>query len=403
MMVEACILKYLLHIKIKTSSFFIVLFFSFSFICFSQNKEIDDLKKLRTKYENDILNAKNLLDKKSKTKSSYLNDLKILSAKINSQESVIEIYKAEINLITKEIDSNNQLITKLSNEIKDIKKVYELLIIEANKQYINNQNELMYIFSAKSFSEAYRRFNVLKQYSSYRKTQGIILLDTKAKHDSIKSHNIEILKQKQSVYNSLNKELEDIKLAIDSKENYIVKLKNDERWLKKEISKKKKASSDLESSIEKLISELGNVNSSNLFSNFSSSKGKLNWPIDGGVIINNFGEHNHAVLKGVKIKNNGIDISALKDNQVKSVYEGTVSRVIAIPGYNKAVIIRHGKFLTVYANLIDVFVKNGDTIRSNQNIGKIYTETNEKNGILHFEIWEENKKINPADWLTKFN
>ncbi len=402
-MVEACILKYLLHIKIKKSSLFFLFLFFISLSLLSQNKEIDDLKKLRSQYESDILNAKKLLEKKSKTKSNYLNDLKILSSKIQSQENIISTYKQEILLISQELDINNQLITKLSDEIDNIKKVYELLIIEANKQYINNQSELMFIFSAKSFSEAYRRFNVLKQYSAYRKTQGIILLQTKAKYDSIKQHNLYILSQKQKVYNSLNKELEDIKLAVDLKENYISKLKKDENWLKREISKKKKASSDLENSIKKLISDLGKASNANLFSNFSNSKGKLNWPIEGGVVINNFGEHNHAVLKGVKIKNNGIDISALKDNEVKSVYEGTVSRVIAIPGYNKAVIIRHGKFLTVYANLADVFVKNGDIIKSSQGIGKIYSETNDKNGILHFEIWEENKKINPTDWLTKFN
>ena len=139
------------------------------------------------------------------------------------------------------------------------------------------------------------------------------------------------------------------------------------------------------------------------FSNFSKAKGQLVWPVKDGVVTNKFGEHNHAILKGVKVKNNGIDITALKENEVKCVYEGTVSRVIAIPGYNKAVIVRHGKYLTVYANLVDVYVKNGDVIQSNQEIGQIYTDSNEKSGILHFEIWEENKKINPVDWLVKYN
>ncbi len=402
-MVVACILKYLLHIKLKKFSILLIILILFPVFIYSQNSEIEKLKNLRIKYESEIVKAKKLLEKKGKTRNNYLSQLKILSTKINSQENIITTYKKEINLITTEIEKNNDFVNKLSSEIDNIKKVYRLLILEANKQYINNQNELMIIFSANSFSEAYRRFNVLKQYSSYRKKQGVILQETKAKHDSIKLHNIEILKQKQLVYNSLNKELENIKLAIDQKENYINKLKDDEKWLQKEITKKKKAASNLESSIEKLIRELGKSTNNNLFSNFASSKGKLEWPIKDGIIVSSFGEHNHAVLKGVKIKNNGIDISAFKENAVKSVYEGTVSRVIAIPGYNKAVIIRHGKYLTVYANLIDVFVKNGDVIKSKEEIGKIYTEDQEKNGILHFEIWEENKKINPRDWLTNFN
>ena len=103
----------------------------------------------------------------------------------------------------------------------------------------------MVVFSSSSFSEAYRRFNLLKQYSSYRKRQGLVLLETKVKHDSILAKNKMILQQKTNTYNLLNEELESIKLAIASKQNYVGKLKKEEKWLKKDIEIKKKSSNDL--------------------------------------------------------------------------------------------------------------------------------------------------------------
>ncbi len=402
MMVEVCILKYLLRIKLKRYSI-IFFFFIVSFLGYSQNSEVEKLKTLCKKYQSEIVNAQKLLEKKGVSKANNLNELKVLNSKINSQQSIISTYQAEIVVITNEIQRNKAFINELTTEIQSLKKGYATLVIQANKQLSSNLNELMLIFSANSFSEAYRRFSLLKQYSSYRKKQGVILENTKAKQDSIQVQNIYSLKEKQKVYNLLNTELESLKLATSKKENYIAQLQKDESWLKREIKKKQKAARELEETIEKLIKESLASPSKYMFSNFSKAKGQLIWPVKDGIVTSKFGEHNHAVLKGVKVKNNGIDITALKENAVKCVYEGTVSRVIAIPGYNKAVIIRHGKYLTVYANLVNVYVKSGETIHSNQDIGQIYTDSDDKSGILHFEIWEENKKINPADWLTNFN
>ncbi len=402
MMVEVCILKYLLRIKLKRYSI-IFFFFIVSFLGYSQNSEVEKLKTLRKKYQSEIVNAQKLLEKKGVSKANNLNELKVLNSKINSQQSIISTYQAEIVVITNEIQRNKAFINELTTEIQSLKKGYATLVIQANKQLSSNLNELMLIFSANSFSEAYRRFSLLKQYSSYRKKQGVILENTKAKQDSIQVQNIYSLKEKQKVYNLLNTELESLKLATSKKENYIAQLQKDESWLKREIKKKQKAARELEETIEKLIKESLASPSKYMFSNFSKAKGQLIWPVKDGIVTSKFGEHNHAVLKGVKVKNNGIDITALKENAVKCVYEGTVSRVIAIPGYNKAVIIRHGKYLTVYANLVNVYVKSGETIHSNQDIGQIYTDSDDKSGILHFEIWEENKKINPADWLINFN
>ncbi|TLX77106.1 hypothetical protein E9993_05330 [Labilibacter sediminis] len=392
--------KFLARTKLKLFNLFIL----WSFIgitLFSQSLEVEKLKVKREQYLSEIKNAKNLLLQKGNSRKEMYSQLSILNAQITAQNNIINSYSQEISEINGIISENEVFVNELKSEIITIKKGYEKLIIEANKQFKSNNNEFMIIFSASSFSEAYRRFNLMKQYGSYRKKQADLLFETQQVHDSIITINKAILNQKEKSYHALIEERELLKLSVAKKQGYIAKLKKDENWLKRDIKKKQKFSKELQLSIEKLILEASKKESSYSFSNFSNAKGKLNWPVKGGVVTSYFGEHNHSVLKGVKIKNNGIDITASKENEVNSVYEGTVSRVIAIPGYNKAVIIRHGKYLTVYANLATVYVKNGQEIKSNQSIGQIFADKNNKSGILHFEIWEESKKINPLHWLHK--
>ncbi|WP_052522055.1 murein hydrolase activator EnvC family protein [Saccharicrinis fermentans] len=366
----------------------------------AQSTDVESLKKQREQYERDISNAKKLLKTKGNTRIAYLNDLKLINAQISAQKLVIASYKKEMEAITEQININKELTASLEEEISFLRDGYKNLILSAHKQMGSNYNEFMLVFSAKSFSEAYRRFHLMKQYASYRKKQGLVLIDTKLRHDSIVRENEIILESKQKRYLALLNEIESLKRSVSQKQKYIADLKKDEKWLRREILKKESATKKLQASIEKLIRESSSEVGYS-FSNFHSAKGKLNWPVENGIVTSSFGEHNHAVLKGVKIKNNGIDITASKENRVKCVYEGTVSRVIAIPGYNKAVIVRHGKYLTVYANLAKVDVKNDQVVKSNQSIGQIFADNEDKNGILHFEIWEESKKINPLEWLQK--
>jgi murein DD-endopeptidase MepM/ murein hydrolase activator NlpD len=104
----------------------------------------------------------------------------------------------------------------------------------------------------------------------------------------------------------------------------------------------------------------------------------------------------------VQTRNNGISISTEAGAKVRSVFNGEVSRVFGITGGNTAVIIRHGKYLTVYSNLREVTVKKGDKVSTKQTIGTVYTDSDDENkSILKFQIWLETQKLNPEDWIGK--
>ena len=134
---------------------------------------------------------------------------------------------------------------------------------------------------------------------------------------------------------------------------------------------------------------------------FESNKGKLPFPLTGKyTIVSTFGEHQHQELSYVRTNNNGIDIQTTADAEARAIFRGVVTRVFVMPGFNNNVIIRHGDFLSVYSNLSQVYIKAGDVVSSNQIIGKIFTDTAKGNEtILHFQIWKERTKLNPAQWI----
>jgi len=137
-----------------------------------------------------------------------------------------------------------------------------------------------------------------------------------------------------------------------------------------------------------------------LSSSFSANRGRLPWPCDRGFISGSFGEHAHPVLEYIKVKNNGIDIMTERGSQVKSVFNGRVSRVLSLPNLNRVVIIRHGEYLTVYSNLGEVSVRDGQEVTAKQNIGQVFTNPDDQKTELHFEIWRGKVIQNPENWLA---
>jgi murein DD-endopeptidase MepM/ murein hydrolase activator NlpD len=114
-----------------------------------------------------------------------------------------------------------------------------------------------------------------------------------------------------------------------------------------------------------------------------------------------FGEQEHPDLKGIKIRNNGINIISQKNANARAVFDGEVTRVLSVPNFNNVVIIRHGDYLTVYSNLDEVFVKKGATVKTKEEIGTIFTDHENFKTELHFEIWKGKTLLDPLRWLAK--
>ncbi|MGL5318149.1 MAG: murein hydrolase activator EnvC family protein [Bacteroidales bacterium] len=140
-----------------------------------------------------------------------------------------------------------------------------------------------------------------------------------------------------------------------------------------------------------------------LSSSFGANRGRLPMPLRGKyVIVGRFGVQQHKDHKFVKTENKGIDILTTTGTDARSVFEGEISRVFVVPGFNNTVIVRHGNYLSVYSNLSRVYVKAGDRVNTGQSLGTIFSDPDQNNrSVLHFQIWKETTKLNPELWLNK--
>ena len=198
----------------------------------------------------------------------------------------------------------------------------------------------------------------------------------------------------------------------NKKQKIVKTLSSKEKMLQKELEDKKRIARKIEGEIARLIEEERTKTRKVELSpelklisdDFAGNKGRLPWPVEKGIITSHFGVQNHPVLKYVTEDNIDIEITSYGDTPVRTVFKGEVARVFAIPGANMAVIIRHGRYLTVYQNLVNIKVKAGDKVETKQEIGRVYNDRDNGNkAILKFMVFDEKMKMDPELWISKKN
>ena len=407
----------------------LILVVLFPFLSFSQESK-EKLQKTKKQLEEDIRYTTRLLEETHKTKQNSLNKVILLNRQIEKRQSLITAISGELNQIQLQIEFQRRHISTLTVELKKMKNEYARMIYYAYKN-LNAYNRLLFIFSAEDFNQAYRRLLYYQQYSAYRRTQAELVRDAQITIDRRQKELEETRQQKLTLARSEESEKGYLTQEKEEKDKTVKQLSLKEKELESALREKQKTAEKLEQEIEKLIAaeikaaaerakrtnnrdaktKMKTVSTEILLTNdeqvlsssFASNKGKLPWPSEHGVITGRFGEHPHPVLKYVKVKNNGIDISTEKGASVRTVFSGKVSRVMSFPNLNKVVIIRHGEYLTVYSNLDEVNVKDGQTVTTKQLIGRIHTNPEDSKTDLHFEIWLGKTTQDPQDWLFGAN
>jgi septal ring factor EnvC (AmiA/AmiB activator) len=390
-------------------------------VVWSQTEEKAELQKQKSALDQEIEYTNNLLQETKKSRETSMNELSILNSRIDKREALIRTITAEINWLEREIAKNNLKIDEQQEEFKTLKEEYAGMIYYAFKNR-NVYDRMMFIFSSEDFNQAYRRMKYFQQYSTFRKAQAHQIKD---KQQEIEDR-IAGLEEQVDEKETLKQEKIDEKRRLDrnmkEKDETVQSLSSKERELKRSLNEKEKAARRLQNAIEAIIAEeirkaaeaakaAGTAPPEQLFaltpeqielsSTFAANKGKLPWPTERGILSGRFGEQPHPVLKGIKIKNNGVDIMTNTGSNARAVFEGEVTRIISVPKYNNVVIIRHGEYLTVYSNLDDVMVSVGDQIAIKQRLGVIHTNSDEAKTELHFEIWKGKELLNPSQWMAK--
>jgi septal ring factor EnvC (AmiA/AmiB activator) len=404
-----------------------ILLFSWSF-SFSQSKK--ELEKKRLSLQKEIEQTGKELEKTNKIKTGSLNQLSTLNKQISRRTELIGVINSEIGTLDNRIDESNSNISGLQQKMNLLRQEYAGTIRYAYRNR-STSDMMMFLFSSADFYQAYKRMLFLRQYAEFRKKQRDEIVGTQ----TVLAGKIQEMEDKKNSKEKLltAKEKEKHTLTEDKQmqEQIVSNMTKREKKLRNDLKDKQKAAEKLSRAIEALIkkemeaarkkSELANrkkgvkpepkkVTDNSVFtstpelkklsSGFENNKGKLPWPVEQGIITGYYGRHQHPLWKDVYTNNNGIDISTSKNASARCIFDGKVSSVVSIPGAGKAVIIRHGDFLTVYSNLNEVFVKSGDDIAVRQRIGSVITDNEEEKTELHLEIWRGSIRLDPSDWIA---
>jgi septal ring factor EnvC (AmiA/AmiB activator) len=374
---------------------------------FSQSKA--ELEEKRNATLNEINYVDNMLKSTSKKKEESMNAVKIIANKLNLRESVIRGMRSEIILLSERIDLNTIAIDMMESDLVDLRKDYARAVVNSYKSQKQNP-ELVYILSAKDFNQGYKRLKYLQQVTKFRRKESEIIMELKDQIMTTKERlqndlsRISDLKTREEVQKSL------LQTEQERKQEIVKSLSKKERQLQKELEEKQRIAEKIEKEISRMIeAERKKAIKSDstpeqklIGENFAENKGRLPWPVERGIITSQFGIQKHPVLKYVTENNIGIEITSLGKTSVRSVFKGEVVNVFPINGANNAIIIRHGKYLTVYQNVVDLKVKKGDKVETKQIIGSVYCEAENGNkAILKFMIFEEKEKLDPEAWIAK--
>jgi septal ring factor EnvC (AmiA/AmiB activator) len=385
------------------------LIFLLTLICsvlFGQTKA--ELESTRKKTLEEIAYVDNLLQTTAREKSESMNAVKIIGNKVVLRESVISSMRQEISLVNERISLNTLAIEMMEKDLIALKDDYARAVTNSYRQKKGNP-DLVYILSARDFNQGYKRLKYLQQVTKFRRRESEIIMELKSQIESSK------LKLQTDLYRlsdlkSKEEQQKSLLLSEQQKKQRMVKsLSNKEKQLKKDLEEKKRIAQKIEKEIARLIEEERKKavktditpEQKLIGENFAENKGRLPWPVEKGIITSSFGVHQNAVLKNVTEENIGIEITSSGKTSARSVFQGEVARVFAITGANMTVIIRHGKYYSVYSNLINVKVKSGDKVSTKQEIGDVYTDQgNGNNAILKFMI-VETKYQDPESWIAK--
>jgi septal ring factor EnvC (AmiA/AmiB activator) len=387
------------------------------FVLFQVAALAQSLSELQQQKENaarEIELTTRLLSQVQQKEKVSLNSLQLINNNIKQRNTIISNLNSEIKLYQAFIQNNTLAVELLSADLEKMKEEYARLI---RMTYLRRSagSPLLFLLSAENFNQAYRRLLYMRRYTSFRNTQAAtmktlqLLLNEKAENLA------ELKLTRQQLLEETRSETQKLAQEKNIQNREIQELKQQQRDLRQKLEQQRRIEQQLEREIQRLIEEEARKNREAgepayaltpgqmlTSENFEQNKQRLPWPVERGVITERFGIHRHPVLENVQVRNNGINIATEPGSKVRAVFNGEVSRVFGITGGNSAVIIRHGNYLTVYSNLREVTVKKGDEVSVGQTIGTVYTDVEDGDkSILKFQIWRENQKLNPEEWIGR--
>ncbi|MDG1763266.1 MAG: peptidoglycan DD-metalloendopeptidase family protein [Flavobacteriaceae bacterium] len=378
-------------------------------------KRQQELEAQRLRLKKEIKQINNLLFSNKKTRKNVVTEVEDLQVKLNVREELIKVTNAQVNLLTRKINLNQRNISSQRKELEELKADYAKMI-QYSYASKSLQNRLMFLFSSESFLQAYKRIQYLKQYTQYRRKQGVAIVEKTLLLQKLNKTLIEEKSKKVTLVNENKTVQEQLKKERINQQSLIKSLKLKAQNLSAQISKKEQQARAIDQEIDRLIREA--IAASNkaagksskktfeltpeaklIAANFEANRGRLPWPLEKGIVVQGFGRQKHPVVKTTTIQSNGVTIATSPSSKVRAVFKGEVMSVVTFKGSNPSVLIRHGNYITVYKNLGKLYVKKGDKVQAKEPIGEVFTNENTGKTEVQFSIFNNVKALNPKGWI----
>lgn len=412
----------------------------FSVQGFAQSgKSSTQLKKDKQKIENEIANTQKLLKKTESNQKAAVQQAALLRQQIQNREKIITNLNSQIIQMEDEQEQNQQEIKQLEKKLSYMKADYAQVVYNA---YRNRRlmDKVTFILASDNFSQMFRRLRYYAIFSRNVREQSERIAKTT---EELKKKNEEIVVLKNDKLNTLSSKEQEIKnLEVDrrKKTQNAEKLRKESKKLNEELKKQQQKRKNIEAAIQKAVKEeIARANAERekkakaskgkssgtsastskpatsskssatisltpeeqtLNASFINNKGRLPWPVAKGAKVSDFGSYPHPDVPSVQVDNHGIDIMVEAGTPARAVFEGVVTGVMNILG-TTVVMVRHGEYLTVYQNLSSASVKKGDKVSTKQTIGTVAKSSSSNTYELHFEIWKNDRYINPNEWLAR--
>ncbi|MDQ1168133.1 murein hydrolase activator EnvC [Flavobacterium sp. SORGH_AS_0622] len=405
----------------------------------AQDSQQEKLEQRKAQIQQEIRDNEKMLQSVRKKEKSAVNEYLIQANKIKLKEKLINTTAKQEKILSNDMYINQVKVNKLKKELAVLKEDYAKMILKSYKSR-SEQSRAMFILSSESFLQAYKRAQYLKQYTNYRKNQGLEiqsktaeLVDYNSKLDGQRQVKKKIIAENQKEKQSLEEEKKEQQKLVNT-------IKKDKNKIIADTKAKQQESRRIDAKIKDLIREqirLANQRAEEerrrkiaegkateaekaeasttksyssdkitltpegkiLAADFKANRGKLPWPVEKGFISLGYGDQPHPLYPSLTVHNSGVEITTEQGATARAVFEGVVSKVIALSPVNRAVFIQHGDYFTVYQNLSSVSVEQGDKVKVKQSIGKVRTSGDTGKTIIKFLILQNTSNNNPEGWL----
>ena len=384
-------------------------------VAFAQKNSQKSLESQRAKLQKDIELINRKLAENSRSSEKVLSNLTLVRSKIAKREQLIDECDRTLKVLGDSVAICEKEIAVLQDRYDTLSVYYAKLVRNAYKNR-DSKTWYMYILSSQSVGQAFRRVGYFRSLSSQMNVQAQKIHEASAALEAKKDRLLSLKAQEDEVKDQIVKERSRLRDEESESTRMQDQLQKDKKQYEKQLKEKNRQIESLNKKIADLIRQQSKKPSGSgsgkskgktvsteidtkLSNEFASNKGRLPWPVE-GVVTDRFGKHQHPVYKNVELpQNNGVTLTVRRGATAMAVFNGKVTQIFVLPGYNQCVLVSHGSYYTLYTKLKTVSVKVGDKVTTGQAIGVVDTIGGED--LFHFELWNGNEPQNPENWLRR--